>query len=51
MYDAGGYGMIAPVGETMDTKMIAAVVVAGVVVIGAVVLLPDFIRYMKIRSM
>jgi hypothetical protein len=35
----------------MDAKTIAAIVVAGVVVIGAVMLLPDFVRYMKIRSM
>jgi hypothetical protein len=35
----------------MDAKTVAAVVVAGVVVLGAVLLLPDFVRYMKIRSM
>jgi hypothetical protein len=37
--------------KSMDGKTIAAIVVAGVVVIGAVMLLPDFVRYMKIRSM
>lgn len=35
----------------MDAKMIAAMLVVGVVVFGAVMLLPDFVRYMKIRSM
>jgi hypothetical protein len=35
----------------MQTKTIAEVVVLAVVVITAVALLPDFIRYMKIRSM
>lgn len=35
----------------MDGKMIAAAVVAGVVIVGAVLMLPDFVRYMKIRSM
>jgi hypothetical protein len=35
----------------MDAKAITLVVVAGVVVIGALLLLPDVVRYMKIRSM
>jgi uncharacterized protein with PQ loop repeat len=35
----------------MNTKTIVEVVVVAVVVITAVALLPDFIRYMKIRSM
>jgi len=35
----------------MHTKTIVEVVVVGVVVITAMALLPDFIRYMKIRSM
>jgi len=37
--------------QTMDAKAITVVVVAGAVVIGALLLLPDFVRYMKIRSM
>ena len=35
----------------MDTKVIVAGVVLGVIVIGALAMLPDFIRYMKIRAM
>jgi hypothetical protein len=35
----------------MDTKMIVAGVLVGVVLIGALAMLPDFIRYMKIRAM
>ena len=35
----------------MDVKTITAVVVISAVVIGGLMLLPDFVRYMKIRSM
>ena len=35
----------------MNIKTIVEVIVVAVVVITAVALLPDFIRYMKIRSM
>jgi hypothetical protein len=46
------YATIAAVEvQTMDAKAITAVVVASAVVIGALLLLPDFVRYMKIRSM
>ena len=38
-------------GSDMQTKTIAEAVVLAVVVITAVAFLPDFIRYMKIRSM
>ncbi len=35
----------------MDTKTITAIIVAGVVIVGALALLPDFLRYVRIRSM
>jgi hypothetical protein len=35
----------------MDTRIVIEGVVLAVLVIAAVSLLPDFIRYMKIRSM
>jgi hypothetical protein len=35
----------------MDAKTIAAVVLVGVVAMGVIALLPDFVGYMKIRSM
>jgi hypothetical protein len=37
--------------QTMEAKAITAVVVVSAVVIGTLLLLPDFVRYMKIRSM
>ena len=35
----------------MDTKMIVVGVLVGIGVIGALAMLPDFVRYMKIRAM
>jgi hypothetical protein len=35
----------------MDTKTVLAGVLVGVVILGALAMLPDFIRYMKIRAM
>jgi len=35
----------------MDTKLVVIGVIVILAVVGAVTLLPDFIRYMKIRSM
>jgi len=36
---------------SMETKTVLAGVLVGVVILGALAMLPDFIRYMKIRAM
>jgi hypothetical protein len=43
--------MLAKRGAMMNTRTVIEGVVLAVLVITAVSLLPDFIRYMKIRSM